>query len=63
VARLNAIVIRRDVGETLAYDLLTDIASAVYLWRALLDAMAEFDGAPVGLAAIRGLAGPQPSEG
>lgn len=57
VARLNAILIRDDLGPVLAYDLLTDIASAVYLWRSLLDAMAEFDGKPVGLAALRDLAG------
>ena len=55
VARLNVIVIRGDVGEVPAFDLVTDIASAVYLWDALLDAMAEYDGAPIGLAAIRSL--------
>ena len=55
VARLNAIVIRADIGPVPAFDLLTDIASAVYLWDALLDAMDEYDGAPVGLAAIRSL--------
>ncbi len=55
VARLNVIVIRGDLGQVPAFDLITDIASAVYLWGALLDAMAEYDGAPVGLAAIRAL--------
>ena len=55
VARLNAVVIRGDIGPVPAYDLITDHASAVYLWGALLDAMAEFEGAPVGLAAIRTL--------
>ena len=55
VARLNVIVIRGDLGPVPAYDLITDIASAVYLWGALLDAMAEYDGAPIGLAAIRAL--------
>jgi hypothetical protein len=35
---------------------LGDSASAEYLWDCLNDAMAEFDGAPVGLAALRGLA-------
>ena len=57
VARLNAIVIRGDLGGTPAYDLLTDSASAPYMWASLLDAMAEFDGKPVGLAAIRTLSG------
>ena len=55
VARLNVIVIRGDIGQVPAFDLITDIASAVYLWGALLDAMAEYDGAPIGLAAIRSL--------
>ena len=57
VARLNVIVIRGDIGDVPAFDLLTDSASAVYLWDALLDAMVEFDGAPIGLAAIRSLLG------
>lgn len=57
VARLNAVVIRGDLGAVPAYDLIADHASAVYLWGALLDAMAEFEGAPVGLAAIRTLSG------
>ena len=55
VARLNVIVIRGDIGPVPAFDLITDLASAVYLWGALLDAMAEYDGAPIGLAAIRSL--------
>ncbi len=55
VARLNVIVIRGDIGSVPAFDLITDIASAVYLWDALLDAMAEFEGAPIGLASIRAL--------
>ena len=55
VARLNVIVVRGDIGQVPAYDLITDLASAVYLWGALLDAMAEYDGAPIGLAAIRSL--------
>ena len=55
VARLNVIVIRGDVGPVPAFDLITDSASAVYLWGALLDAMAEYEGAPIGLGAIRSL--------
>ena len=62
VARLNVIVIRGDLGQVPAFDLITDLASAVYLWGALLDAMAEYDGAPVGLGAIRALLdGSEPS--
>ena len=55
VARLNAVVIRGDVGTVSAFDLIVDSASAVYLWGALLDAMAEHGGAPIGLAALRSL--------
>jgi sarcosine oxidase subunit gamma len=55
VARTNAIVIRDDLGETLAYHLLGDSASAAFMWAALLDAMAEFEGKPVGLDAIQGV--------
>lgn len=49
VARTNCIVIRSDLGGGLAYHLLGDSASAGFVWRAVLDAMAEFDGAPIGL--------------
>jgi sarcosine oxidase subunit gamma len=56
IARLNAIVIRADLGEVLAYTLLTDSASAPYMWGCLIDAAAEFAGAPVGLGALRKLA-------
>jgi len=57
LARMNAVVIRDDRGGVLAYHLLGDSASAEYLWDCLTDAMAEFAGAPVGLAAVRGLGG------
>ncbi len=55
VARLNAIIIRGGSAEAPVFDLLSDIASAVYLWRALLDAMDEFGGKPVGLKALQDL--------
>ena len=57
IARLNGIVIRADVGETLAYHFLTDNASARFMWDSVLDAMGEWGGAPVGLDAMRGLVG------
>ncbi len=38
-----------------AYHLFADNPSAEYFWDCLLDAMAEFDGRPVGLTALRGL--------
>ena len=52
VARLNAIVIRQDLGGLLAFFVLADSASAEYLWDCLLDAMAEFSGAACGADAI-----------
>ena len=55
VARLNAIVVRDDLGATPGYHLLTDFASARYMFSCLVDAMAEFDGAAVGVAALRRL--------
>ncbi len=59
VARLNGIVIRDDLAGIPAYHLLFDSASAEYLWRVLLDAMAEFDGAPIGRDALVALARPR----
>ena len=57
VAKINAIVIRCPAGEVPAYHLLADSASADYFWTCLSDAMAEFDGKPIGLAAVRRLTG------
>jgi sarcosine oxidase subunit gamma len=57
VAKLTAIVIRADLGDIPAYHLLTDSASAKFMWSSLIDAMSEFAGQPVGLAALRKLAG------
>jgi sarcosine oxidase subunit gamma len=56
LAKMSGIVIRADLGPVPAFHLLADIASAEYLWGAVLDAMAEFGGRPVGLAALRALA-------
>ncbi|NKB58172.1 MAG: sarcosine oxidase [Alphaproteobacteria bacterium] len=49
LARMNGILIRDDRGGALAYHILADSASAPYLWDCLIDAMAEYDGGPVGL--------------
>ena len=57
LARISAIVIRDDLGPLPAYHLLFDSASGAYLWDCLTDAMAEFEGAPVGLEGLRRLAG------
>lgn len=56
VAKISAIVIRDYFSELPAYHLLTDSASAEYMWACIVDAMAEFDGQPIGLAALRRLA-------
>ena len=55
VAKMSAIIIRADLGGTHAYHVLADIASAEYLWMCLEDAMAEYGGRIVGLAALRAL--------
>lgn len=55
VARLSAIVIRDDRAGAPAFHLLADSAAAGFFWDALIDAMAEFDGRPVGLGALRRL--------
>jgi sarcosine oxidase subunit gamma len=53
LARVNAIIIRNDLGTTPCFYILSDVSSAEFLWTSLLDAMLEFGGAPVGLAALR----------
>ena len=55
IARINGVIVRDDRGGVPFYHLLADCAAAEYLWDCLRDAMAEFDGAPVGLTALRGL--------
>lgn len=55
IAKMSGIIIRADLGGTLAYHVLADIASAEYLWTCLEDAIAEYDGRIVGLAALRAL--------
>ena len=50
-ARIS-VIIARDDTELPAWHLLADSASAVYLWDCLLDAMAEWQGRAVGIAAL-----------
>jgi sarcosine oxidase subunit gamma len=57
IARLNGVIVRDDRGDVPFYHLLADCAAAEYLWDCLIDAMAEFDGRPVGLTALRELDG------
>jgi len=53
LARMSGVVCRQDLGSLPAYHLLADSAAAGYLWDCLMDAMGEFRGGPVGLAAVR----------
>lgn len=55
VARLSAVVARNDLNNTLAYYLFADSASAEYWWDCFTDAIQEFGGTPVGLAALLAL--------
>ena len=55
LARVNAIILRQDLGATPCFHILSDASSAEYLWDVLVDAMREFGGAPVGLEALRTL--------
>jgi len=58
LARVNAIIIRHDLAATPCFYILSDVSSAEFLWTSLLDAMLEFDGGPVGVAALRALSKP-----
>lgn len=51
-ARINVIVANLPLGQLPCFHILCDRASAHYFWGALLDAMQEFDGRPVGLDAL-----------
>ncbi len=55
LARVNAIILRNDLAKTPCFFLLSDVSSAQYLWHAILDAMVEFHGRSVGIAALRAL--------
>ena len=59
VARMSMIVIAVALGGVPGFHLLGDSASSGYAWGVLLDAMAEFDGIPVGLDAVRHAATPK----
>jgi len=44
VARVNAIIVHHVISDEQVFSILSDSASATYLWNALLDAMAEYGG-------------------
>lgn len=52
VARLNAIVIADRIGKRTGFHLLSDGSTSQYLWDCLVDAMLEFEGAPVSPEAL-----------
>jgi sarcosine oxidase subunit gamma len=56
VAKINAVVVRHDLGTTPCFYIFSDIASTEFLWDCLLDAMEEHQGVAIGVAAIRSLA-------
>lgn len=49
VARVNAIILNHQIGSEQVFSIMSDSASATYLWGALLDAMAEYEGQIYGL--------------
>ena len=53
IAKINGVIVRNDLGETLSYCIFSDSSSVEFLWDSLLDAMAEFEGAAVGIQALR----------
>jgi sarcosine oxidase, subunit gamma len=48
LARVGGIICHHPMAGKTVYSIFSDSASAAYLWDALLDAMAEFEGAPAG---------------
>lgn len=51
-ARVNVIIANLPLASAPALHILCDRAAVEYLWEALLDAMTEFDGRPVGIQAL-----------
>ncbi|MDA9346070.1 hypothetical protein N9R01_01655 [Porticoccaceae bacterium] len=56
VAKINGVILRHDLATTPCFYILSDITSTEFLWDSLLDAMEEYRGAAVGVAAMRSLA-------
>jgi sarcosine oxidase subunit gamma len=55
LAEVNAVVLRADLATTPCFFVLCDASETEYLWDVMLDAMTEFGGVPVGIAALRTL--------
>jgi sarcosine oxidase subunit gamma len=53
VARLSAVVVKNKLSDgTTAFHILFDSSMAEYMWMCLEDAIAEFEGQPVGIQAL-----------
>jgi sarcosine oxidase subunit gamma len=52
VARISAVIVHHEIDKKSVFSILSDSASAEYLWEALLDAMSEFNGLAMGASAI-----------
>ncbi|VAW32456.1 hypothetical protein MNBD_CHLOROFLEXI01-4258 [hydrothermal vent metagenome] len=55
VAKTKQLIIRRDIGETLAFVLIGARSSAAYLWQTIMEAGEDLDIQPAGLASTRDL--------
>lgn len=53
IAKINGVLVRNDLDETLSYCIFSDSSSVEFLWDSLHDAMAEFKGAAIGIQALR----------
>lgn len=47
LARVNAVIVRHEINHVAVFSILSDSASAEYLWDCILDAMTEFSGKAV----------------
>jgi sarcosine oxidase subunit gamma len=52
IARINAVIVSHEINSIPVFSILSDSASAEYLWCALLDAIQEFDGSVGGLSEL-----------
>jgi sarcosine oxidase subunit gamma len=56
LAKINAVIVRHDLASTPCFYIFSDITSTEFLWDCLLDAMEEYQGVAIGVAALRTLA-------
>ena len=53
LARTHTIMIKDTLRQTPVFHLLCDSTSQEYMWQYLIDAMAEFDGKPIGVSCLK----------